>query len=151
MVDDDGIDITDLSIYYDSHKDQFKHRFTCPTCGIVTAGCVCYPSLDDAVRGSKNEWYCNRHYVQELWYDLDFQDLIDSMFDLGIATIVEQFEDIKNGYLYDDKTKEFRDKEIGARMAECNARIKGLSDNQMDAICSEIECDCDITGYACEA
>ena len=149
-LDDDGDDIGSLSIYYDGTIKQFKHRFTCPVCGVVTAGCVCYESLHDAIEGSGNEWYCNRHYVQELWYDLEIQDLIDSMFGLGLGVSVAQFEMIKNGDLYSNTTPEFKDRMMDERLAECNKRIKGLSDVQMDALCMQIDCDCDTTGSACE-
>ena len=149
-VDEDGGDIGSLDLYYDATTEEYKHRFTCPVCGVVTAGCVCYGSLHDAIEGSDNEWYCNCHYVQTLWYDLEIYDLIDVMFGLGIGTTVGQFEDIKNGELYPDETQEFRNKEMDKRMAECNEKINGLSDIQIDKLCGEIDCDCDTTGSACE-
>ena len=149
-VDEGGDDISSSNIYYDSTTEQYKHRFTCPVCGVVTVGCTCYESLCDAIEGLDDEWYCNRHYVQELWYDLEIYELIDSMFGLGLMVILSQFEDIKNGELYPNETQEFRDKEMDARMADCNEKIKNLSDVQMDKLCGQIDCDCDSTGSACE-
>lgn len=149
-VDEDGDDISSSDIYYDATTEEYKHRFTCPVCGVVTAGCMCYGSLCDAIEGLDNEWYCNRHYVQKLWYDLEICDLIDSMFGLGLTIILWQFESIKNGDLYSNETQEFRDKEMDMRMADCNEKIKNLSDIQIDELCGQIDGDCDSTGSACE-
>ena len=50
--DGEKIDITDEKIYWDTQKNQFRHKFKCGDCK-KDLGCMCYDTLESALKGEK--------------------------------------------------------------------------------------------------
>ena len=143
--------IKSLKIYHDDKTEQFKHKFTCPTCGVETMGCTCYDSLDEAIEDAATEWFCHRHYLIECWYDLEFAETIDKKCDLGFGIVVNRFECLKDGLLYPNATNDFRDKKMDECMAECEAMIMAMTDLQASILCAVLDGEGEeLNGQACE-
>lgn len=143
-------DISSLGIYHDDETGQFKHKFTCPTCGVETMGRTCYDSLDEAIEDAATEWFCHRHYLIECWYDLELAETIDKACDLGFGIVVNRIECLKDGSLYPNATNDFRDKKMNECSAECDAMIMAMSDEQASIICAVFDgAGEELNGQAC--
>ena len=73
------VNIEDDKIYWDTHKNQFRHLFKCCDCG-KELQCMCYDSLESALRGVDDGLTCeecgivyilNDTSIEDLLYDLD--------------------------------------------------------------------------------
>ena len=76
--DEDGelTDIEDEKIYWDTNKNVFRHRFICCDCGKVVM-CMCYESLDSAIRDVEVGYDCEACSVANVIRGLDAFDILD--------------------------------------------------------------------------
>jgi len=76
--DEDGelTDIEDSKIYWDTCKNVFRHRFICSDCGKVVM-CMCYKSLDSAIRDVEVDYGCEACSVANAMRGLDAFDILD--------------------------------------------------------------------------
>ena len=57
--DGEKIDITDEKIYWDTQKNQFRHKFKCGDCG-KSLGCYCFGHLDGIIEAVEYGYRCNK-------------------------------------------------------------------------------------------
>ena len=148
ITDHNGEDISHLKIYYDEKTEQFQKRIRCKTCDVVLANCMCYNNLDDAVAGNTQS-YCNRHYIEEVWYDEELYNLIDSLFDVGLCKYVSLIWSISNGdFAITEESTGLIDEGLWCK---CHKMVADLTDEQISKLMSEIDIDCDeVDGWICE-
>lgn len=78
--DEDGelINIEDEKIYWDTNKNQFRHKFNCCDCG-KPLDCMCYDSLSSAKSGVDDGLICEDCGIK---YTLDGTSIDDLLWDL---------------------------------------------------------------------
>jgi len=161
--DGEKIDITDEKIYWDTQKNQFRHKFECFECG-KPVNCMCYDELEETLMCIEEGMICtncgfDRAIDGDTVYDL--YKLLDTERRATIAKLAisllstdEQVEILEtivvnknNGFDYDDLLDMIEDERIDHIREEI---INLLTDDEK--LNHFYEC-CDIDtvgGYVCE-
>lgn len=148
VTDYNGEDVSHLKIYHNEKSEQFQKKIRCKICGVVLVDCMCYNNLDDAVEGNTQS-YCNRHYIEEVWYDEELYNLIDRLFDVGLCKYLSLIWSISNGDFV--VTKKSTDLINDGLWCKCHKIIADLTDEQISKLMPEIDADYDdIDGFVCE-
>lgn len=77
MYDEDGDpeDIEDKKIYWDTTKNQFRHKFECCECE-TPMECRCYDSLSEALSGIEDGMICEKCGMAQALSEVGVDDLI---------------------------------------------------------------------------
>ena len=123
----DDEDIAHLKIYYDTEKQQYKHKANCDMCGEFCF-CVCYKTLEEAYMGTDEGVWCDKCSLKEeiLEEQITLQDVID---------IIEESDD-------PNRLEDLINYAIGL-----------LDKKEVDELMKEIQIDCDpsdCTGEICK-
>jgi len=78
--DGEKIDITDEKIYWDTLKNQFRHKFKCGDCG-KDLGCRCYDTLESALKGVEEDLVCEECGIDFALSNLCTSEIIDYSID----------------------------------------------------------------------
>lgn len=74
------IDISDEKIYWDTLKNQFRHKFKCADCG-EDLGCRCYDTLESALQGVDDGLVCEKCGIDFALSNLCTSEIIDYSLD----------------------------------------------------------------------
>jgi hypothetical protein len=103
----DGEDIARLKIYYDTDKQQYKHKANCGMCGEFCF-CVCYKTLEDAYYGYDEGVWCDKCTLKENLCEEQslLEDIIKIIAKSDDPNRLEDIYDYVLGLLDDDEIKE---------------------------------------------
>lgn len=76
--DNEKTDISDENIYWDTVKNQFRHKFDCDDCGKFI-GCFCFNELSTAISQISNGMTCDNCSIKYAVDDMTIDELIGEM------------------------------------------------------------------------
>jgi len=101
--DHEKIDISDEKIYWDTQKNQFRHKFNCDECD-KPLGCMCYDMLSSAIAGVNDGMLCD-----DCWFDYVSQDytINELIGELDTKRIKKVYEYVESVIITEDEIKEY--------------------------------------------
>ena len=76
--DGEPVNIEDDKIYWDTQKNQFRHKFLCSDCK-TSLECRCYDELLEALIGVEDGLVCRECGISEALNELSISDLMDEL------------------------------------------------------------------------
>ncbi len=111
--DHEKIDIEDEKIYWDTQKNQFRHKSKCGDCG-KDLGCRCYDTLKSALKGIDDGLVCDKCGIGFALSNLCTSEIIDYSIDKGrremvFALMKENYDTVDLDDLDEDAEKKIRE------------------------------------------
>lgn len=76
--DHEQIDISDEKIYWDTQKNQFRHKFECEDCGKFIS-CFCFDELHSALSQIHEGMTCEECSIKYAVHDMTIDELLGEM------------------------------------------------------------------------
>lgn len=108
------VDIEDEKIYWDTIRNQFRHKFNCCDCG-KPLDCMCYDSLTSALTGVNDGLVCDDCGIKYAIEEMSVDDLLYELDDERKKKVDTFLETL----VTEDEIKEFK-AETGCKTLSCS-------------------------------
>lgn len=126
------VDEPGLKIYKEPITGDYLRLKCCPTCEHADhPDFIQYETLEEARNYSSITFYCDRHFVEEIWLKFRIWELIDEIANTSITQIIKEMHETLSTPF---KVTEDEVTKLKSLSVEANTIIKNLSDED----CSKI-------------